>query len=109
MSEFIAIPMNKLDALSATNTIQDAVDVAFEAQDNALMQVLAMAKLARAALDNEAEDAMLNVGFALDAIMRIAGEASAGLDAAQIAIGDARLAAAALVAAPAQSGRVAPH
>ncbi|WP_447586406.1 hypothetical protein [Pseudoxanthomonas mexicana] len=54
------------------------------------MQILSMAKLATNGLNGDIEDAVDHAGHVLDAIMQIAAGAIATLDAAQIAIDDAR-------------------
>lgn len=61
-----------------------------EAQDAALVEVMAIAKLARHAMDSDAPDAVEQAGFALDAIARLTAAASAALDEAQIDVGDMR-------------------
>lgn len=83
--------MTKLDTLMQTNELQTCVDALCEAQDAATMQILAMATLARAALDGGIEGATDHVGHVLDAIRAIAAAAAASLDAAQIEISDARI------------------
>lgn len=98
--------MNKLDFLNATNPLHDAVEALCEAQDAATMQIFAIAKLARQALDSELDESEDHAGYALDAIMRIAVDASAHLDVAQIALGGVRLAAAARAEAASPFGRV---
>lgn len=85
---------------AALSSLRIAVGELCEAQDSALMQVIAMAKLAKAALDSDMDDATDNAGHALDAIIKIAGLANANLDAAQIEIGDARVRNAAAASSP---------
>lgn len=86
--------MSKLDALMQTAEIQNAIDALCEAQDAALMQVMAIADLAKGALWSDAEDAELGrirLDSLLSAVAGIAGAAIAKLDTAQIAISDARI------------------
>ncbi|MDN5780525.1 MAG: hypothetical protein L0H23_00640 [Luteimonas sp.] len=94
-----------LESMNTTNALHDTVDALCEAQDAATMQIVAIAKLARQALDSEADDAVDQVGHAIDAIMQLAAAANAQLDRDQIAISDARLYAA-RAAAPSPFGRV---
>lgn len=72
-----------------------AVEELVEAQDATLMQIMAIAKLANAAIDSEADDATDNAGLALDAIVRLAAIGNEELDLAMLEIRDARLRAAA--------------
>ena len=76
---------------AALSSLRITVGELCEAQDSALMQVIAMAKLAKAALDSDTDDAADNAGHALDAIIKIAALANAKLDAAQIEISDAHI------------------
>lgn len=64
-----------------------------EAQDAALMQIMAVAKMAGSTLWCETEESMLDVSHALEAIQKIAALAAAQIDATQIEIEDARMAA----------------
>lgn len=73
-------------ASSLAVTINELCD----AQDAATMEIIAVAKLARHALDSEAPDAAEHVGFALDTIMRLAAGAIAALDEVQTDVGDMR-------------------
>lgn len=52
-------------------------------QDAVTMQILAIARLARHTLDSEVPDALDDIGYALDSIIRIAGEANVAIDEAQ--------------------------
>ena len=72
-----------------------AVEVLVEAQDATLMQIMAIAKLAKAAIDSEAGDATDNAGNALAAIVKLAALATANLDTTHLEVSDARLRAAA--------------
>ena len=72
-----------------------AVEELVEAQDATLMQIMAIAKLVKAAIDSEADDATDNAVNALDAIVRLAAIGNEELDLAMIEIRDARLRAAA--------------
>ena len=67
-----------------------AVEELAEAQDATLMQIMAIAKLAKAAIDGEADDATDNAGLALDAIVRLAAIGNEELDLAMIEIRDAQ-------------------
>ena len=67
-----------------------AVEELVEAQDATLMQIMAIAKLAKAAIDGEADDATDNAGLALDAIVRLAAIGNEELDLAMIEIRDAQ-------------------
>lgn len=69
-----------------------AVEELVEAQDATLMQIMAIAKLAKAAIDIEADDATDNAGNALAAIIKLAAVATEQLDLAMLEIGDARAA-----------------
>lgn len=82
-------PAAALSSLSAT------VEELAEAQDATLMQIMAIAKLAKAAIDGETDDATDNAGHALDAIVRLAAIATEELDLTMLEIRDARLRAAA--------------
>ena len=61
-----------------------------EAQDAALMQIMAVAKMAGSTLWCETEESMLDVSHALEAIRKIAALAAAQIDATQLEIEDAR-------------------
>jgi hypothetical protein len=76
---------------AALSSLYVTVDELCASQDAALMQILSIAKLARAALDGDVEDATDHAGHAFDAIMRIAAAANAELDAIQIGVEDSRL------------------
>jgi len=78
-----------LRAVAASNLAVTFVALC-EAQDAATMRILAIAKLARHALDSEMDDAMDTVGHALDSIMALAGEANAAIDEAQAEVEHAR-------------------
>lgn len=75
---------------AALSSLYVTVDELCASQDAALMQILAMAKLARNALDGDDEDAADHASHVLAAIIRIAAVANADLDAAQIDIEDGR-------------------
>ena len=54
--------------------------------DAATMQILAMAKLGRHALDSDVPDVLDTIGHALDSIIRLAGEANAAIDDALVKV-----------------------
>lgn len=98
---------------AALSSFRIVVGELCDEQDAALMQVIAMAKLVKAALDSDMDDAADNASHALDAIIKIATLASAKLDTAQIEISDARILDAAAREGAARSmssfGHVTPH
>lgn len=75
-------------AVAALSSLTVTVGELAEAQDAALMQIVALAQLAKAALEGEAEDAADNVGHALAAISKLAGTAIEELDSAMEGIRD---------------------
>lgn len=75
---------------AALSSLKITLDELHKAQDDALMQVLAIAKLASDALDSDAPDAAANASNALAAIVRIAAHAADELDEAMVEISDAR-------------------
>lgn len=83
--------MNKFDALTSSNDLHDKVEALCDTQDAATTQIMTIAQLARFALDGDAQDVAGKVGHALDAIIRLAAEASVKLDAAMIELSDARI------------------
>jgi hypothetical protein len=86
-------------AIDHNHDLYEKVDAMCGAQDAAMMQILTIAKLAKAALDSNLEcamnDAANDVAHALAAILGIATAANDRLDAALVEIGDLRLCAAA--------------
>lgn len=65
---------------AALSSLHVTVEDLSESQDDALMQVFALAKLAKAALDRETGDATHIVGHALAAIAKLAATAMEELD-----------------------------
>lgn len=65
---------------AALSSLHVTVEDLSETQDDALMQVFALAKLAKAALDGETGDATDIVGHALAAIAKLAATAMEELD-----------------------------
>lgn len=75
-------------AVAALSSLTVTVGELAEAQDAALMQIVALAQLAKAALEGEAEDAADNVAHALAAISKLAGRAMRELESAMEDIRD---------------------
>ena len=55
-----------------------------DALDAATMQILAIAKLARHAVDSDVPDVLDTIGHALDSIIGLAGEANTAIDDALV-------------------------
>lgn len=77
-------PHPAADLSSLIVTVNDTA----EAQDDALMQIHAVAKLAKAAIEREGDDATGNIAHALDAIAKLAATAIDELDCAMLDIRD---------------------
>lgn len=75
-------------AAAALSSLTVTVGELTEAQDDALMQLVALAQLAKTALEGEAEDAADNVGHALSAISKLAATAMRELESAMEDIRD---------------------
>lgn len=70
------------NAAATLSSLNMTVGELAEAQDAALMQIVALAQLAKAALEREAEDAAENAGFVLAAISKLAATAMGELESA---------------------------